>query len=163
MFCLPDRQAVVVDIETTEASLSELRGGFPDPVEIGAVKIDSEFSVLDRFSCFVQPQHFSEFDEFCEELTGISSADLEQAKTWRECWKDFADFTSYQGLRLLSWNSSFDYGVLRQVYANSGITYPHRHPFICALSVVYGLAGIYGYRARNWSLKDVCERFGILP
>lgn len=161
MIVLPDRLAVVLDIETTEAPLAAARGTFPQPIEIGAVLIDCEFEVVSEFEMLIQPEPFDEFTDFSESFTGIKSDELRAAPVWKDAWQEFAKFTNFNGHRLISWGAPFDYAVLSLAYGRIQTRFPHKHPFIDALSMAYSTSGEWGMRVPNWKLKSWCERFGI--
>lgn len=163
MIVLPDSQIVVLDIETTEAGIAEAQGTFPQPIELAALLIDCEYNVLDGFSTLVKPEPLTEFNDFCESFTGIDPHDIAAAPTWREVWRTFAEFTRWKGLRLVSWGVPFDYGVLRTAYGKLGVKWPHRYPFVDALSMTYRAAGEWGIQLSGYGLQAACERFGIEP
>ena len=47
-------------------------------IQIGAVLLNSEYEVIDKFSSFVKPS-YGEIDPFIQELTGISNHDVKDA------------------------------------------------------------------------------------
>jgi len=163
MIVLPDKSAVVLDIETTEVALADARGGFPQPIEVAGCQIDCEYQVVGEFSTLVRPDPAEEFTEYCQLFTGISPDELAAAPSWREVWRDFAEFTQFNGRRLISYGAYFDYPVLRTAYRRVSVGWPHAFPMVDALSMVYRVAGEYGFRIPRWSLKSCCERFGIEP
>lgn len=76
-----DPCAVVFDLEFTawEGSMATrwLRPGeYTEIVQIGAVKVDAAFAVLDTFEILVRPRLNPELSSYFERLTGISNADL---------------------------------------------------------------------------------------
>ena len=47
---------VVLDLEWNGAYSKRLHGYINEIIEFGAVKLDQELNIIDRFSCFVKPQ-----------------------------------------------------------------------------------------------------------
>ncbi len=161
MIILPDKSIVVLDIETTEVALADARGGVPQPIEIAGCCLDCEYEVQDVFSTLVRPEPFEDFTEFSESFTGISRTELAKAPTWDECWRDFAEFTGFNAKRLFSYGAPFDHAVLRGSYSRIRKGWPHAYPMIDILSIVYRVAGEYGFKIPRWSLKSCCEHFDI--
>jgi DNA polymerase III epsilon subunit-like protein len=161
MILLPDREVVVIDIETTDVALAETARRFAEPVEIGAVVLNAAYEAGERFEMVIRPQSLESFTEFSAGLTGLTRADLEKAPLFENCWRDFADFVGFNRRKLVAWGAPFDYAVLRQAYLKMGMSWPHAYPMIDALSMVYRAAGEWGFRIPRWSLKSACERFGV--
>jgi DNA polymerase III epsilon subunit-like protein len=161
LISLPDREVIILDIETTEVALAETLGTFPEPVEIGAVRTDATFAPYETFTTLVKPTRLEHFTAFSEGLTGIKRAELETAPTFQECWRDFAKFTRFNGLKLITWGAPFDYAVLKLAYLKINLGYPHAYPMMDAISMVYRAAGEWGFKVPRWSLKQACERFGV--
>lgn len=164
MIPLPSKHVVILDIETTEVALANARGSFPEPVEIAGLLVNYEYTVLKEFQTFIRPTRIDEFTEFSSNFTGIRVSQIQEAPEWQDVWKDWADFTKGTwGYPLMSWGAPFDYGVLKAAYARNGTPWPHRYPFLDALSFTYGKAAEYGFKVKNWKLSSCCERFGIEP
>lgn len=161
MYPLPERHLVVLDIETTEPTLALARGVFPSPVEIAGVLIDCEYNVLDEWSKLFRPSNLDEFTEVSEGLTGITRDELENAETFKEGWRELANFTKFNGYKPASWGAPFDYAVLRMAYGQAGLGWPHAYPFFDALSFAAYASMEYGFKLQGWKLKHACERFGV--
>lgn len=57
-------------------------------IEIGAVKLDSDHNIVDKFSCYVKPRYNAEINPFIRNLTGIS--------TWEVCTASYFEETIAQ-------------------------------------------------------------------
>lgn len=68
--------------EARETARSEI-------VEIGAVKLDREYRLVDRYSCYVKPE-YGPIHKRITQLTGITDADVAQAKPFAPAMEDFA-------------------------------------------------------------------------
>ena len=153
---IPDKQLVIFDLETTESLTS-----IPEIIEIGAVKIDSSFDVVDKFETLVRPRDLSRVDRRISSLTGISPEELTSERTFDDVWDDFARFTEFNLTRLCSWNTAFDVAVLREEYRSRGLGFPHNQAPVDALSVVWTVASIWGLKLDGMSLRSACERFAV--
>jgi inhibitor of KinA sporulation pathway (predicted exonuclease) len=162
MIVLPDKELVVFDLEFTDVALAEASGTYPDIVEVGAVKIDCELSVVDTFSTLVQPIALEQFTEYSESLTKIKPYELRSAPMWSEVWRDFAEFTRFASVKLCSWGIAQDLAVLRRAYKTNKLGYPHSNLSVDAMTFVYAWAAIEGRNVtRRWSLDAACEFFEI--
>lgn len=71
--------AVVYDLEFTAWDGSMLRrwlgpGEYKEVIQIGAVKVTSEFSPIERFECLIRPRLNPQLSRYIEDLTGITNA-----------------------------------------------------------------------------------------
>ena len=53
-------------------------------IEIGAVRLDADYNLTDRFTLFVRPRYSSELNRHVAKLTGIKLEDLQDAPDFRE-------------------------------------------------------------------------------
>ena len=156
-----DSELIVFDLETTDIEACYRAGTVPEIVEIGAVKVDSSFEIVDKYVTFIRPNRLDLFTPFCEKFTGIKLAQVEKAPTWAEKYKEWLAFTCGDSIRMTSWGASFDFTVLKNAYALLKIPYPHSRVDIDSLSMVMSYSILEGVRVKNWSLSACCERFGI--
>jgi uncharacterized protein len=90
--------AVVFDLEFTawEGSMAArwLRPGeFKEIVQIGAVRVDENFSPLDRFETLVRPRIHPQLSPYLEGIIGISNADIAaRGVAFADAWRGFSQF-----------------------------------------------------------------------
>lgn len=161
MITLPDREAVIFDLETTDTAVAEAAGTLPSPVEIGAVRVTADLEEVAQFQALIQPPNLDAFTELSQRLTGIHPAELERAKPWADQWRDFAEFTDFNRVRLYSWGTHFDIPVLKLAYSRSRLGYPHHLTPVCVLGWVTGFCAQWGISPGRWDLKTVARRFGV--
>jgi DNA polymerase III epsilon subunit-like protein len=161
MFCLPDKEMVVFDLETTDHQVADAAGVVPDIVEVGALHIDRHFEILGKFETLVCPSNLDSFTEFSEELTGIRRKDLETAPSWSDVCSKFTKFTRGMGLKLCSWGIGKDIATLESAYKRRRIHYPHNYVTIDALSIMYGYCMQTGVNVGGWGLRAACSRFNV--
>ncbi|MGN1031166.1 MAG: exonuclease domain-containing protein [Butyricicoccaceae bacterium] len=89
----------------------EVRSSFPEEmrsvgaeiIEIGAVKLDLEYRLIDRFSCFVRPR-YAPIAPHITELTGIRDQDVEHALYLEDALVQFSEWIGTGHIRLYSWS-----------------------------------------------------------
>lgn len=82
-------------------------------IEIGAVKVSSEFEVIDTFQSFVRPVVNPILTDFCKELTEIRQNDVDQAPLFPQAIASFKNWVQEDDYILLSWGD-FDRNQLRK-------------------------------------------------
>ena len=91
-------------------------------VEIGAVKLDENYQQIDKYSAYVHPE-LCPITENCTKITGITSSDVESAKTFADALQDFIAWIGTEPVRVYSWSDS-DRKQLREEAAAKGV-YPN--------------------------------------
>lgn len=155
-----DSTLIIFDLETTDHAVADTVGMVPQIVELGAVKVTSQFEILDKIQFFVQPIALDSFTEFSESLTGITRKQLESAEPWKDLWRDFAKFTNYKAIRLVSWYTPSDWRVMREEYRIMELAFPHNPVMIDAMTLAYMKAAEQGLKV-SCSLNSFCERLNI--
>ena len=74
-------------------------------VEIGAVKLDRDYRLTDRYSRFVKPR-YGPIASRITQITGITDADVAQAPSFEEAMEDFAAWIGAGRGRIYSWSMS---------------------------------------------------------
>jgi len=88
-------------------------GSKTELIQIGAVMLDENYSIVDTFKSFVHPEYGS-IDPFIERLTGIKREDVENAPSSEEALKAFQEWIPYDGI-LVSWSSSDMYQIVHEM------------------------------------------------
>lgn len=101
---------VVYDLESTcvdsrDLHKAEYKGFKSEIIEIGAVKVDSEFNVLEERTWLVKPELSTKLSTFCTELTTITNDMLFKrgVPTFKTVGQEFEEFC--KGSVLLSWGA----------------------------------------------------------
>ena len=81
-------------------------------IQIGAVKVDESFQVVDSFSQLIQPQHYVRLHPRISRITHITQDDLADAPDFNEAMAAFADWCG-EDYVLLTWGCD-DISVLNQ-------------------------------------------------
>ena len=99
---------IVIDLEMNPVNKNfrDVRRFTTDEViEIGAVKLDDSYSLLDEFQCYVRPQ-YGEITKHITKLTGISQATVADKPLFPEAFQNFMDWIGTWDMTLYSWSNS---------------------------------------------------------
>lgn len=61
-------------------------------IQIGAIKLNENFTTIDTFNALVKPEIYSDLNPFVKNLTNLTMDSLNKAKSFREVYKDFLKF-----------------------------------------------------------------------
>lgn len=145
-----DEYFTVADIETTGLS--------PDYgakiIEIGAVKIFKDGTVVDEFSSFINP--LMKLPKKTKELTGITQEDVDAAPPMHVVLSDFWEFA--RGTTVVFHNSPFDWErFLCPTWKRIGIIVPDIYPCIDTLQIYKEMHP----ETKKHGLEELCQLYGI--
>lgn len=83
-------------------------------LQIGAVKLDSNFNIIDTFNSFVKPQIYTDIHPFVGKMTHITFDKVKDAPTFPTVFKEFKKFMSSKSSIMCVWGS----GDLKELYRN---------------------------------------------
>lgn len=75
-------------------------------IQIGAVKLDLEFNIIDSFNCFVKPTIFGKVNPFITNLTGITTEKLLSENTFPNIYNEYIKFIDGTDSILITWGMS---------------------------------------------------------
>lgn len=75
-------------------------------IEIGAVKLNSNYEVADTFSCFIEPEYSSCVTDYITKLTGIRTSDVRGAVIYEEALEMFNTWIGAGKNRVYSWSDA---------------------------------------------------------
>lgn len=96
-------------------------------IEIGAVKLDSNHNIVDKFSCYVKPRYNAEINPFIRNLTGISTWEVCTASYFEETIAQLEEWIGYDhATTVYSWSQT-DLDQLKKecAYKTSNVTRKH--------------------------------------
>lgn len=85
---------VIFDLEATCWEDKEVNRT-QEIIEIGAVLIDENQELIDRFSSFIRPTVHPRLSDFCRKLTSISQVDVNRAEPFPVVLEDFLHWIGY--------------------------------------------------------------------
>lgn len=74
-------------------------------IEIGAVKLNAQYELIDRYSCYVKPE-YGAIHKRITQLTGITEGDVAQAQGFAPAMEAFAAWIGPGRGRIYSWSRS---------------------------------------------------------
>ncbi len=86
-------------------------------IQVGAIKLDSNFNIIDTFNSFVKPQIYKNIHPFVGKMTKIKYEDVQNAPTFVQVYKNFKKFISSADSIFCVWGGA----DLKELYRN--ITY----------------------------------------
>lgn len=96
---------VVLDLEWNGTYSRRRKKNFNEIIDIGAVKLDSDLNVIDRYSMLITPQIGKKLNRYVEELTHISIDELESAQhTFTHALSKFNAFV--ENSIILTWGTT---------------------------------------------------------
>ncbi len=98
---------IVIDLEMNKI-VKKFRESFrlsSELIEIGAVKMDADFHVIDTYQTYVSPD-FGKMDGKIIKLTGITDEKLVGAPKFAEAMEDFAKWIGGEKTQFYSWSMS---------------------------------------------------------
>ena len=147
---LNDDYFTVADIETT--GFSPEKGG--KIIEIGAVKIDSEGNIVDRFSEFVNPG--IKISKKITEITSITNDMVKDSDYIGNVISRFWDFI--RGTTVVFHNADFDWNrYLLLAFSQIGLNLPDNYPCIDTME----LDKFFFQNEKKHTLDKMCERLEI--
>lgn len=84
-----DFNLVILDLEWNSAYSRRKKGYLNEIIEFGAVRVDEQMRVTDRFSCLVHPQVTKRLNSITTDLTHITDAELENASPFMQAVSRF--------------------------------------------------------------------------
>jgi inhibitor of KinA sporulation pathway (predicted exonuclease) len=114
---------IVFDLEFNQGFNKENNKTYSDErcpfeiIQIGAIKLDANFNIIDKFSSFVKPNIYKDIHPFVGKMTHITLDMVKDAPSFTSVYKDFKKFISSKSSIMCVWGS----GDLKELYRN--ITY----------------------------------------
>lgn len=72
-------------------------------IQIGAVKLDSDFNLTDSFNVYIKPQIYKKLHPYVEKITGITLKTLDSGTNFISAYKDFLSFIGDKESVLCTW------------------------------------------------------------
>ncbi len=134
------RRVLIVDVETT--GLDPVRHAC---IEVGAVLLKEDLTILEEFSSLVAPWEGAEVSDDALGVSKISLQELGQARDIAEVIREFHEcFCSDNSTPLLAgWNVWFDAAFLRKGYQRAGFVWPFSHRMLDVQSIVLFFARLH--------------------
>lgn len=98
-------QHIFVDFEMTCWRRKDKISGkkIAEIIDIGAVKLDEAYQIIDRFSLFVQPEYNTVLSKTCLQLTGITQENLADAPFLVDALCRFEEWIGDEEVKFYAW------------------------------------------------------------
>lgn len=83
-------------------------------IQIGAIKLNSQFNIIDTFNSYVKPEIYKEIHPYVSKMTGITLQTVADAPSFSKVYKDFKKFINTKNPVLCVWGT----GDLKELYRN---------------------------------------------
>lgn len=83
-------------------------------IQIGAVKLDSELNIIDKFSSYIKSQIYKDIHPFVKKMTGITNSDLKNAPSFTDVYEQFLKFIDSKNAIFGTWGTN----DLKELYRN---------------------------------------------
>ncbi len=103
---------VVIDVEMCKVQIKAYNYPYKNEIiQIGAVKMDEKYEILDSFSTYVKPR-YGKIDHFIDRMTGISERNLKGAPDIEDALLKMLQWISDDEAVFYSWSTT-DYTQIR--------------------------------------------------
>lgn len=75
-------------------------------IQIGAIKLDAHFNIIDTFNSFVKPEIYKSIHPFVGKMTGITFNHVKDAPNFPQVYKEFKKFISTKKPILCVWGTA---------------------------------------------------------
>ena len=111
-----DLNYIILDLEWNNAYSYAKKGFMNEIIEIGAIKLNDRFDVVDTFKQLIKPKITKKLSSRCKNITNITNEQLnENGIPFTQAIKDFARWCQNQDNIFLTWSNS-DLYVLAENY-----------------------------------------------
>lgn len=113
---------IVLDLEATcwEGSINRAN---METIEIGAVKLNQQYEVVDEFAQFIRPVVEPQLSAFCQQLTTIRQEDVDPAETFVPVFEQFLKWIGPEPFVWYSWGD-YDQRQLQKDCERLGYAWP---------------------------------------
>ena len=155
-------QHIIVDFEMNPVAKKngEVRKHLSNEIiEIGAVKLDSNNQVVDRFSCLIKPKYNEDIASFITGLTGIKTGSVKKAYDLKTALNKFALWIGEGKTRIYSWSDT-DLRQLQSECSFKNLSIPANMRRWMDFQVVYPRVMDLD-RSKKMSLTDAAQWYGV--
>lgn len=96
-------QYIIMDLEWNNTYGRRINGFINEVIEIGAVKLNEKFDVVDTFSCFVKSQIGKKLRGSVKRLTNITNEDINSGTQFTQAFAEFRRWLGTENNIILTW------------------------------------------------------------
>ena len=125
-------------------------------IQIGAIKTDESFNLIDRLKINVRPKYYKKMNPYVQEITGISSVDLTCGESFPQAFRRFSAWCG-ESFRFITWGFD-DIGILSDNLKLHGMDDSYGRNYI-NLQLIFNRQT--GAQQLQCSLSSAAESLGI--
>ena len=127
-------------------------------IQIGAVKVDSDYKVIDRFNTYIKPSLYPRIHPYVEKITGFTENSFIDSPTFPEAYLEFRKFLGDDTI-LGTWG----YSDIKALFRNITFHNMHIEPIIMEYVDIQNLATNYLKFSKGGAigLKSAVEKLEI--
>lgn len=115
---------IIFDLEWNNAFNYKTKKGINEIIEIGAVKLDTRFEIVDTFKQLIKPRISKKLSGRFKDLTNISMDEINKdGIDFDDAFNDFARWSSGDGNIFMSWSKSDLYAIVDNFSRFRGVSY----------------------------------------
>lgn len=99
-------------------------------IQIGAVKLNEQFEILEQFNTLITPQIYTRLHPFVEKITHIQEADLQDQPKFPQAYHDFLQFIGKEPAVLCTWGPDDVKSLFRNILYHQLSTDALTHQYI---------------------------------
>lgn len=146
---------VILDLEWNGAYSRRLHGFINEIIEFGAVKLDAQLNITDRFSCFVKPQVTKKISAIISDLTNITDANLLDARPYMQVMSRFKKWAG--DCVIATWGTSDILALIENCrYFGGGETVPFLQRYVDLQQYVEKRLGEDGKERLGFPKRQSC-------
>ena len=107
-------------------------------IQIGAVKLNSNFDTIGEFNCYIKPVIYKRLHPYVEKITGITQEIMENGINFNSAYEEFSTFVSKDDI-LCSWGGDDVKALFRNIryHKLSSSAMPDRYMNIQSFATTY--------------------------
>lgn len=146
------RKLIAIDLETTGSIGSKY-----SIVQLGAVKLDDNFNIVDTFNMFARPLE-KDVEIFAMNVHKIPINDILRSEHIEKVLNEFERWIGKpRDYYLAAWGTNFDINFLREQYKKLNRQYPFSYRCIDLKSIVLYELARRNIRFKYTGLKSICK------
>lgn len=128
-------------------------------IQIGAVKLNENFEIIDKFSSLIKPTLYKRIHPYVEKITGFTEETFKESKGFVSVFDSFCNFMGKEEYTLCSWGSD----DIKYLFKNI-IYYKCNHERVSKLFIntqVFASKALNSPNGNSIGLKAAVEALGI--
>jgi len=155
---------VILDLEMNPVEKTNKDAFFnlrQEVIEIGAVKLDKDLNITDRFDLYVKPEYNHQIEPDITKLTGIHSSMTKNSDTFEKSLARFADWVGNEKrTRIYSWSDN-DLIQIRKECAYKNVEFPSSFRRWLDFQKVFPRMMRFPYTQTHIALTEAVKYFNI--